>query len=260
MLRTASAEVSAAISQQPASTFAGCSGAYQINQGVQPYTVNVERSRRRAPNTPPPFPRCPTGTPRHNQPNPCCCADRHMPHWSNRRGAAVADGLRAVQARWRRHAAARHNHECCRQPELGDGGVDLWYAGSTALGGATRQRQCRDGSLPTAHARDRGCQNICIEKTDASSVKLSVASGPGALKNCVPSLGQGETTFQDCTLSAPGQYTLIANDTDGAVHLTSHREQSIHHHTGLPRQTRSSPPVPVTEPVGCRSARSPSST
>ena len=46
-------------------------------------------------------------------------------------------------------------------------------------------------------------------------------SGPGALKNCVPSLGQGETTFQDCTLSAPGQYTLIANDTDGAVHLTS---------------------------------------
>ena len=37
----------------------------------------------------------------------------------------------------------------------------------------------------------------------------------------MPSLGQGETTFQDCTLSAPGQYTLIANDTDGAVHLTS---------------------------------------
>ena len=158
MLRTASAEVSAAISQQPATTFAGCSGAYQINQGVQPYTVNAGTI---------PLPSASYAATISDgvvlehlvqQPESCRCAGRYMPHWSNRWRAAVADGLRAVQARWRRHAAASHDHECCRQPELGDGGVDLWYAGSTALGGATRQRQCRDGSLPTAHARDRGCQ------------------------------------------------------------------------------------------------------
>ncbi len=59
----------------------------------------------------------------------------------------------------------------------------------------------------------------CVEQNDASQVTLSVSSGPGTLKNCVPRLGSGETTFQNCTLGAPGTYQLTA--TDSADHITS---------------------------------------
>ena len=115
----------------------------------------------------------------HEQPaQSCCCADRHMPHWSNRRGAAVADGLRAVQARWRRHAAASHDHECCRQPELGDGGVDLWYAGSTALVEQPGNGNAGTALFPQPTLVIEDASN-CIEKLDASSVKLSVGRARG---------------------------------------------------------------------------------
>ena len=41
------------------------------------------------------------------------------------------------------------------------------------------------------------------------------------MKNCVSVLGTGETTFQSCTLSTPGTYTLTASTTDNGVLITS---------------------------------------
>ena len=220
MLRTASAEVSAAISQQPASTFAGCSGAYQINQGVQPYTVNAgtiplpsaeyaatisEVSYWNTTNNQPspavaPTATCPTGV-TGGGPQLLTVSVQYKPAGG---GTPPPSTITSVVDNPNSATAAS---TCGTPAQL------LWVEqpGNGNAGTALFPQ-------PTLVIEDA---SNCIEKLDASSVKLSVASGPGALKNCVPSLGQGETTFQDCTLSAPGQYTLIANDTDGAVHLTS---------------------------------------
>ncbi len=71
----------------------------------------------------------------------------------------------------------------------------------------------------------------CVETSDASAVHLSIYSytppsgsglSEGTLSNCVANLGQGETSFTDCSLNNPGTYQLVATDpTDGAGGLTS---------------------------------------
>ena len=64
----------------------------------------------------------------------------------------------------------------------------------------------------------------CVEQQDASTVQLSIASGPagGTLNNCSPFHGNGETTFQDCSLETVGVYTLQASDpTDGIAPVAS---------------------------------------
>ena len=61
----------------------------------------------------------------------------------------------------------------------------------------------------------------CPEQNDASTISLAVSSGPGPLKNCVSVLGAGETTFQSCTLSTPGQYQLVASTRENNTTITS---------------------------------------
>ena len=65
----------------------------------------------------------------------------------------------------------------------------------------------------------------CVETNDASAVHLAIDSytpppnsglSAGTLSNCAANLGQGETSFTDCSLNTPGTYTLVATDpTDG---------------------------------------------
>ena len=60
--------------------------------------------------------------------------------------------------------------------------------------------------------------NNCVVQNDASSVVLAIAppTNGATLNNCVPSVGYGETTFQNCNIGTPGTYTLSVTDpTDG---------------------------------------------
>ena len=65
------------------------------------------------------------------------------------------------------------------------------------------------------------CPNGCVETNDASAVHLAIDSytpptgsglSAGTLSNCEANLGQGETSFTDCSLNTPGTYTLVATD------------------------------------------------
>ncbi len=59
----------------------------------------------------------------------------------------------------------------------------------------------------------------CVVQNDLSQVQLAINSGPtgATLRNCVPSLGYGETTFQNCTLSTIGTYTLSVTDPTDSI-------------------------------------------
>ena len=87
------------------------------------------------------------------------------------------------------------------------------------MGGAAGKRERGVRAQPAADPRPREReQNNCVVQTDASGVQLAIASNPtgATLNNCVPSLGYGETSFQNCNINTPGTYTLQATDpTDG---------------------------------------------
>ena len=83
--------------------------------------------------------------------------------------------------------------------------------------------------------------NGCVETNDASAVHLAIDSytpptgsglSAGTLSNCDANLGQGETSFTDCSLNTPGTYTLVATDpTDG---LTSPQGDPFTISVGVP--------------------------
>ncbi|MGO8826430.1 MAG: hypothetical protein ACLQU9_14500, partial [Acidimicrobiales bacterium] len=56
--------------------------------------------------------------------------------------------------------------------------------------------------------------NNCVVQTDASSVVLAITppTNGATLSNCVPNVGYGETTFQNCNIATPGTYTLQVTD------------------------------------------------
>ena len=208
MLRTASAEVTSTIQQQPNSTFTSCSGAYQVNQ--QGITL--------------PNPNAP-GT------NPYSATILDAQYWNASTTTFTAP--------------AAPSQSCPAVPGLTGGGPQLLtvQVSFNASSGTTSSTITTVVDDPTPPSPASNCgtpsqlvwvaqpgngnagtalfpaptvvledTNGCVEQNDASTVTLSVSSGPGTVNDCVPNLGYGETTFQDCSIGTPGTYTLTAHD------------------------------------------------
>jgi type II secretory pathway pseudopilin PulG len=218
MLRTASAEVTSAIQQQSSTVFSSCSGAYTLNQqgislpnasapATNPYSAAITGAQYwNAAATPPAF--TSTVTPTTSCPagvtggGPQLLTVTVTYHGG---GGITSSTITTVVDNTTPPTPATN---CANtplqlvwvsQPGGGNAGTALFPAPTLAIEN----------------------QSGCVELNDASAVALSVNSGPGTLHNCV-ALGSGETTFQNCTIATPGQYTLIAKDTtDGITSIAS---------------------------------------
>ena len=221
MLRTASAEVTSAIQQQSNAVFSSCSGAYQLNQqGIalpnpsapspNPYSASITGAQywNSAATPAPAFTGLPW-TPTTSCPGGVTGGGPQLltvtVNFNGSSGAASSSITTVVD----------NPNSPPPASSCGDPATQLvWVAqpGNGSAGSALYP-------APTLVLEDG---NDCVEQTDASQVKLSVSSGPGTLSNCVPNLGYGETTFQDCALDVPGTYTLTATDvTDGITSTVS---------------------------------------
>ena len=207
MLRTASAEVTSTIQQQPNSTFTSCSGAYQVNQqgitlpnpnapGTNPYSATILDAQywnattdafTAPPATPPQS--CATGV---TGGGPQLLTVQVSFHGSS---GTTSSRITTVVDDPTPPAAASN----CGTP------TQLVWVGEPGNGNAGTALF----PAPTVVLEDA---SGCVEQNDASTVTLSVSSGPGTVNDCVSNLGYGETTFQDCTIGTPGTYTLTAHD------------------------------------------------
>lgn len=214
MLRTASAEVTAAIQQQPNATFSSCSGAYTVNnqvggiplpnptgQPVNPYTATITGAQYwEASATPPQFTSvvtpttsCPAGV-TGGGPQLLTVSVTHTSNGGVTSstittvvdnptappGASNCNGDPSTQLVW------------VAQPGNGNAGTSLFPAPSVQLESASG----------------------CPEQNDASVVSLAVSSGPGPVKNCIPVLGTGRrhsrvapSTLQGPIRSRPARRT-----------------------------------------------------
>ena len=216
VLRTASAEVAADIQQQPASSFANCSGAYQINTSL-PGSITVPASYSASITsvaywnatsgafTSPQAPAhsCPSGAQSNSQQQVTITVTKGSA--SSSITTVVADPISpnasgappcqypASQLAW------------VQQPSTGPAGASLFPVPSVAVEDKTG----------------------CIVQSDASPVTLAITAGTGTagatLNNCAASLNYGTTVFSGCSIAVPGTgYTLTASDpTDGLAAVQS---------------------------------------
>jgi hypothetical protein len=212
MLRTASAEVTSAIQQQSSTVFGNCSGAYLVNQspialpdsaytatisGVQYWDSTTNTFTPSTPQTPVNGP-CPSGA---NPIGPQQLTVQVTYQSTTQSITTVVQNPVPPTSSTCQYPASQL--VWVAQPTTGNAGSALFPA-------------------PTVVLEDR---TGCIVQNDASQINLSIASGPsgGTLNNCAPS-GYGETSFENCSLSTIGTYTLQASDPgDGiaAVQSTS---------------------------------------
>ncbi len=214
MLRTASAEASSLIQQQSLADFTSCSGAYLVNQQGIP----LPNAAAPAAN---PYSASITGVQYWNSAaNPPAFTTLPWTPTTTCPPGVTGGGPQLLTVTVSFHGGSGNTSSSLTTAV--DNPIPPPPA-SSCVGGATQLvwvSQPGNGSAGSAlyPAPTLVLENStgCIEQTDASSVTLSVASGPGTLTNCVPNLLYGETTFQDCTLGTPGTYTLGATDaTDG---------------------------------------------
>ena len=222
MLRTAAAQVTADIQQQPASTFANCSGAYVVNNttGITlptppaGYSATIKYAQywngtthaftsQSAPSNA----GCPFGvTVVGTAPNTFVLGPQQLTIQ-----VTFKNTNQLITTVVQDPAAPSSTANC------GDPATQLVWVAQPAGGEA--------GSAltppPTVVLEDA---SGCVEQQDASSVQLSIASGPAGatLNNCNAFPGNGETTFEDCSLNTIGTYTLQASDpTDGIAPVPS---------------------------------------
>ena len=214
MLRTAAVEVAADIQQQGSTVFATCSGAAVVNQGLpgsiplpnpQPlpapqYTASITGVQYWNSSTysftslqSPPGTSCPTGA---NPTGPQQLTVKvSFPNTTSQSITTVVQDPLAPSSVTNCQFPASQL-VWVQQPDNGNAGSALFPA-------------------PTVVVEDK---TGCVVQNDLSQVKLAIHSGPNGatLNNCVPNLGYGETTFQNCSLSTIGTYTLSVTDpTDG---------------------------------------------
>ena len=226
MLRTAAAEVTAAIQQQPSSEFATCLGAYTVNNtpgGGIPlptagYTATIYSAQYWT-GTGWTSPVAPTNTGCPNTPPNTVDVVGTVPN-------TYPLGPQQLTVQVTYEGTPNYITTVVQDPAAPPSGTGCGDNGKgTQLVWVAQPAGGLAGS-PLAPAPTVVLENAsgCVEQQDASTVQLSIASGPsgGTLSNCSSFPGNGETTFEDCSLSAIGTYTLQASDpTDGILPVPS---------------------------------------
>ena len=228
MLRTAAAEVTSAIQQQSSSEFANCSGANTVN--TTPGSIPL-------PNNPLPAPQY-TATitaVQYWNPSTYSFTAPQAPATSCPVGAS-ATGPQQLTVTVSYNGASQSITTVVQDPIAPSSGAACQFAASKLVWVQQPDSGYAGSSLfpaPTLVLED---STGCVVQNDASQVTLAVASGPsgGTLNNCVPNLGYGETTFQNCSLSTIGTYTLVASDPTDNVTSASSNPFSIA--AGVPTQ------------------------
>ncbi len=219
MLRTAAAEVTADIQQQGSAVFANCSGAYAVNQGLpgsiplpaagytatitgaQYWLVSGSSQYSFSPVAPPTNAGCPSGYYAASPAQPGQPGPQQVTVQVSFKGTpqsittVVQDPISAASGTTCTFPASQL--VWVQQPDNGNAGSALFPA-------------------PTVVVEDK---TGCVVQNDLSQVKLAINSGPNGatLNNCVPNLGYGETTFQNCSLSTIGTYTLSVTDPTDSI-------------------------------------------
>jgi len=213
VLRTASAEVSSDIQQQSASSFANCSGAYQVNAAAPgsiplptSYSAQITSvaywngSAFMTPQAP--AQSCPTGA-LPNSPQELTITVSYK--GSSSSITTVVDDPITPPSSGTTCQYAASQLVWLQQPSSGLAGAALF-------------------PVPTVAVEDK---TGCIIQSDASQVSLAITAGTGTagatLNNCTASLNYGTTIFSGCSIGVIGTgYTLTASDpTDGLAAVQS---------------------------------------
>ena len=218
MLRTAAAEVTADIQQQGSAVFANCSGAYTVNNtpgsiplpaagytatvtGAQYWLVSGSSQYTFSPVAPPTNAGCPSGYYAAAPAQPGNPGPQQLTVQVSFKGTSqsittvVQNPISAASGTACSYPASQL--AWVQQPDNGNAGSALFPA-------------------PTVVVEDK---TGCVVQNDLSQVQLAIHSGPSGatLSNCVPNLGYGETTFQNCSLSTIGSYTLSVTDPTDSI-------------------------------------------
>ncbi len=212
MLRTAAAEVSAAIQNQiPNSTFANCSGASVVNGNTAlyiplpdpNYTASITQAEYWSSTTAsfsspvtPPGTSCPGGPGTGGGPQLLTVTVAF--HGS---GGTTTSSIATV----------------VDDPIAPSGGGTCQYAASQLVWVQQPINGTAGSALYPAPSVVFEDPTGCVVQNDASQVQLAIKAGtgtPGAtLNNCLANLGSGQTSFLNCTISTLGTgYTLTASD------------------------------------------------
>src|SRR3984957_16809217 len=195
-LRTASAEVTSFIQQQPSANFANCSGASQYSTPGSISLPSGYSARVTAvaywngsgfTSAQPPGASCPPGA-LPNSPQQLTISVSYK-STSSTITTVVDDPATPTPSSTCQHPASQL--VWLQQPGSGPAGAALFPPPTIAVEDSTG----------------------CIVQSDASQVTLAITAGTGAagatLNNCVPSLIGGGTIFFNCSIGLPGQnYTL----------------------------------------------------
>ena len=214
MLRTAAAEVTSDIQQQSSAVFANCSGAYTVN--TTPGSIPL-------PNAPAPAPQY-TATIQWAQywqtsgANPYSFTAQAVPTNTGcpANVGTSPPGPQQLTIQVSGGGSSQSITTVVQDPLAPQGGTTCVPAlPASKLVWINQPSNGNAASVlypaPTIALEDA---NNCVVQNDASSVHLAIATGPNGatLTNCVPNVGYGETTFQNCNLGTPGTYTLSVTD------------------------------------------------